>query len=187
QMNAGAAAATGEILCYLHADTSLPPGFAKAAREALAPSPVVAAAFDFAVDGGGLRAALISTLGTLRWRLSRRPYGDQGLCMPRSVYDALGGFPDQPVMEDWEFAGRLKRYGRIARIPLRAVTSRRVWNTYGLVRPTVVNLAVVGGYRAGVPLAVLSRWRHSIAQPDPARPPHAETTSPIAPAQETGE
>ena len=131
-MNAGADVATGDVLCFLHADTRLPEGFADAVRHALADSDAVAAAFDFSVDAPGWRAALVSTLGTLRWRLTRLPYGDQALCVPRHVFDALGGFPDIPAMEDYELALRLRRFGKIRRVALRAATSNRSWEKHGL-------------------------------------------------------
>lgn len=168
QMNAGAACATGAVLCFLHADTRMPTGFADSARRALARPHVVACAFDFALVRGGWRHALIENLGQLRWRLGGLPYGDQALCVPRWVFDSLGGYADLPTMEDYEFAQRLRRYGRIARTRQRAVTSARVWDQYGLLRPTLVNAAVITGFRFGVGSRSLARWRARISTRAPS-------------------
>ncbi len=163
QMNAGAAGATGEVLCFLHADTVLPHGWADAVRDALAVDGVVAAAFDFAVPREARHSAVVQAGGTMRWRLTGTPYGDQAICVPRQVFEALGGFPDIPVMEDLEFAARLKRFGRIERIPLPAVSSARVWEQYGLVRPTLVNATGIAAYRLGVSPQRIAEWRRRIA------------------------
>ena len=162
-MNAGAAHATGEVLCFLHADTVLPHGWAEGVREALADDGVVAAAFDFAVPSNARFSGVIAAGGMARWRLTGTPYGDQAICLSRSVWEALGGFPDIPVMEDLEFAHRLKRFGRIGRVSLPAVTSARVWEQHGLVIPTVVNAIGIAAYRLGVSASSIAAWRQRIA------------------------
>ena len=164
QMNAGAAHATGGVLCFLHADTRVPAGFAAGVRAALAPPYAVACALDFAVERGGWRHRLIGSLGQLRWRLGGLPYGDQALCTPRWVFDALGGYADLPTMEDYEFAQRLRRYGRITHTGQTAITSARVWDEHGLLRPTLVNGAVIVGFRLGVDPVMLARWRAAIGR-----------------------
>ena len=99
----------------------------------------------------------------MRWRLTGTPYGDQAICVPRQVFEALGGFPDIPVMEDLEFAARLRRFGSIRRIPLPAVSSARVWEQYGLMRPTLVNATGIAAYRLGVSPQRIAGWRQRIA------------------------
>ncbi len=163
QMNAGAAAATGDVVCFLHADTVLPHGWAAVVREVLARDGVVAAAFDFAVPASARFSATIAMGGMARWRLTGTPYGDQAICVPHAVWEALGGFPDIPVMEDLEFARRLKRFGRIGRVALPAVTSARVWEQHGLALPTVVNAAGIAAYRAGVSPGRIAGWRRRIS------------------------
>jgi rSAM/selenodomain-associated transferase 2 len=163
QMNAGAAETTGDVLCFLHADTVLPHGWADAVRSALGAGGVVAAAFDFAVPTGARHSATLQAGGTLRWRLTGTPYGDQAICVPRHVFEALGGYPDLPVMEDLELASRLKRFGRVVRIPLPAVTSARSWDENGLVRPTLVNAVGIAAYRLGVSPRRIAAWRQRIA------------------------
>lgn len=163
QMNAGAALAEGEVLCFLHADTVLPDGFSGLVSSALADPSRVAAAFDFRVPEGGWRHGVINAVGGARWRLTRLPYGDQAVCVRRSVFEALGGFPEMPTMEDYELGRRLKRYGEIGRIPRPALTSSRAWDDHGLLGSTAVNVATIAAYRLGVSPERLAHWRATIA------------------------
>ena len=163
QMNAGAAQATGEVLLFLHADTVLPAGASALARAALARPGVVAGGFSFAVPDDARHGPLISELGRVRPRLGGPPWGDQALFLSRDTFDELGGFPDLPVMEDWELAHRLVRFGRVDTLPQRATTSARAWEEHGLLLTTAVNAAVITGYVLGVDPGRLARWRRRIA------------------------
>jgi rSAM/selenodomain-associated transferase 2/rSAM/selenodomain-associated transferase 1 len=167
QMNAGAAAASGDVLCFLHADTVLPPGWASAATMALAAPGVSACAFDFSVPRSARHAGLITAAGQARWRLTRVPYGDQVVCMTRGTFDALSGFAELPALEDYEAARRLKRLGRVVRVPLAVETSARAWEVHGLMVPTAVNLASIIGFRLGVSPEVIATWRSRIAPRSP--------------------
>ena len=159
QMNAGAALAEGDILLFLHADTVLPPNAAALARAALAVPGKEAGAFGFAVARSARFGRLISAVGRWRARVTGHPYGDQGLFLSARTFRDLGGFPDLPTMEDWEFVARLKRLGHVAVLDEAAVTSARAWEHSGLVRKTASNLAVIWGYRLGIDPARLARWR----------------------------
>lgn len=159
QMNAGAAAANGDILLFLHADTRPPERFARRVRDALASPGVLGGAFSFAVDADCPASPLVSALGRLRGRLTGLPYGDQALFVRADAFRDLGGFPDQPVMEDWELARRLSRLGEVCILRERAVTSGRRWAEHGLAGATAANAAIVAAYRLGVDPARLDRWR----------------------------
>ena len=159
QMNAGAAEAVGDILLFQHADTVLPPKAARLAREALGRAGVVAGAFGYAVDSATATGRLVSTLGRARARVTHHPYGDQGLFVSAGVFRDLGGYPEMPTLEDWEFVARLRRLGRVHVLRERAVTSLRAWEQRGLVATTVVNAAVIAGYRLGLDPERLARWR----------------------------
>ena len=163
QMNAGAAEARGAVLCFLHADTVLPVGYASAVRAALREPGVAATAFRFAVSDTGWRARAIALAGSLRWRLERLPYGDQTICVTAETFEALGGFAEIPALEDYEFSMRLARFGRIRLVDLDAVTSARTWTEHGLITPTLLNLAAITGFRLGVDPAVLASLRKRIA------------------------
>jgi uncharacterized protein len=163
QMNAGAAQASGEVLLFLHADTVLPPDACALAREALARPGVVAGGFSYAIPADTLRGAVISALGRVRPALGGVPWGDQGLFLSRDTFDELGGFPELPVMEDYEFAHRLARFGRVVTLRERAVTSARTWDEHGLIYATTVNAMSIAGYELGVDPERIAGWRHRIA------------------------
>jgi rSAM/selenodomain-associated transferase 2 len=135
-MNAGAAAAQGEVLFFLHAD-SFPPSEALALiGRALADPRTVGGAFEhrFAEPGWSLRA--ITLINRVRYRLTHNYYGDQGQFVRADVFRALGGFRDLRLMEDLDFAQRLKRRGRsvLIRTPLvtsgRRFLARGPWRTF---------------------------------------------------------
>ena len=158
QMNAGARAAHGEVLLFLHADTVLPPGAQEAVAEALRTPEVVGGRFDVRFDTTRPTFRLIATMMNLRSRLSGIATGDQAIFVRRPIYDALGGFPDIPLMEDVEFSRRLKRQGRLACLKLRVTTSARKWQQEGAVRTILLMWTLRFLYFAGVQPARLHRW-----------------------------
>jgi hypothetical protein len=85
------------------------------------------------------------------------PYGDQGLFLEKRVFEEMGCFPLQPIMEDFELVRRLRRRGRIVTLDEPAVSSARRYRRLGLVRTTAVNQVMIAGYLAGVPLETLRR------------------------------
>lgn len=117
QMNAGAAVALGDTLAFLHADTSLPRGWEASVLGALTDPTVAGGAFDFVVDPRSLSLAVVDGLGRWRSRWTRLPLRDQGLFLRSRIFRALGGFPDIPVMEDAEFARRLRTAHSASRRP----------------------------------------------------------------------
>lgn len=158
QLNRGAAIATGEYLLFLHADTILPASYPRSIPALLGQPGVIAGAFTFTIanDFAGRRLVERAT----NWRACRRqfPYGDQGLFMRREVFAQLGGFPEMPIMEDYELVRRLRRLGRISIASEPAVTSGRRWRRLGWLRTTLVNRAVILAYRLGVSPARLAGW-----------------------------
>ncbi|WP_309474814.1 TIGR04283 family arsenosugar biosynthesis glycosyltransferase [Dissulfurirhabdus thermomarina] len=168
QMNAGAAAAGGDVLLFLHADTRLPPGYPDQVRRVLAAPGVAAGAFPLRIDGGRRGYRLIERLVDWRSRRLETPYGDQALFLRREVFAAAGGFPDLPIMEDYEMVRRLRRMGRIGLADDPVVTSARRWERLGLWRTTLWNRALVLAYRAGVAPERLARLYGTAGRTDGA-------------------
>ncbi|MBD1896851.1 TIGR04283 family arsenosugar biosynthesis glycosyltransferase [Coleofasciculus sp. FACHB-129] len=150
QMNAGATAATGDILLFLHADTSLPPGFEKLVPLTLAQTGTVAGAFELKINSPIRSLRLVERMVNWRSRFFSLPYGDQAIFLKASLFHDIGGFPNLPIMEDFELICRLKRLGRIAITPAPVITSARRWQKLGVLRTTVINQIVILGYFLGV-------------------------------------
>ncbi|MBW4518550.1 MAG: TIGR04283 family arsenosugar biosynthesis glycosyltransferase [Scytolyngbya sp. HA4215-MV1] len=158
QMNTGAAIATGKILLFLHADTRLPDGFASLVQIALAQPGVVAGAFELKIDGAG--AGLRWVEWGVKWRSHglQMPYGDQALFLPAMVFRTLGGFPELPIMEDFELVRQLQRRGRIAIVPVPVLTSARRWQKLGVIKTTLLNQAIVVAYLLGMAPQRIVHW-----------------------------
>lgn len=158
QMNAGAEAARGDILLFLHADTRLAPGFVEQVRDTLSQPGVSAGAFRLSIDGRGVGLRIIEWLAHFRSRVLQMPYGDQGIFVRADMFSSVGGFPILPIMEDFELVRRLKRKGRIKILPLAAITSPRRWEKLGVLRTTVINQAIIIGYLLGLSPHKLAEW-----------------------------
>jgi hypothetical protein len=170
QMNAGASDATGDILLFLHADTSIPADSLEPIRSALAHADTALGSFRFAAgDPDNALDRLITAGGRVRHAIFRLPYGDQALFVRARDFDDLGGFPLLPVMEDHEFARRCRRLGRLETVRLSARSSARAWHRCGLIRTTLTNAVVIAGYSVGVPTERLAAWRSRIAERGPVR------------------
>lgn len=158
QMNFGATQATGDILLFLHADTQLPPDYDRLIREALAQPGVIAGAFHLGIDSPEMSLRLVEKMVSLRSRFLQLPYGDQALFLNRETFINCGGFPDLPIMEDFEFVRRLKRQGKIVLVPASVTTSARRWQKLGVFKTTIINQIVVLGYFLGVSPQQLRYW-----------------------------
>ncbi|MBD1902926.1 MULTISPECIES: TIGR04283 family arsenosugar biosynthesis glycosyltransferase [Cyanophyceae] len=150
QMNAGATAATGDILLFLHADTSLPLGFEKLVPLTLAQSGTVAGAFELKINSPMRSLRLVERMVNWRSRFFSLPYGDQAIFLKASLFHDIGGFPNLPIMEDCELICRLKRLGRISIAPAPVMTSARRWQKLGVLKTTLINQIVILGYFLGV-------------------------------------
>lgn len=137
QMNAGAAVAGGEVLLFLHADTKLPPQADEAVARALGRAHCWGR-FDVRISGRSLWFGPIAALMNLRSRLTGIATGDQAIFVTRAQFQALGGFADQPLMEDIELSRRLRAVGPPACLSERALTSGRRWETHGVWRTIVL-------------------------------------------------
>lgn len=158
QMNQGAIAASGNILIFLHGDTLLPPDFEALVRQTLAKPGVVAGAFELGIDARGWKLRLVEWLVKWRSRLFQMPYGDQAIFLKSSTFQAIGGFPELPIMEDFELVRQLQRVGKIAIAPASVITSGRRWQRLGVIRTTLINQRVILAYLLGVSPTTIARW-----------------------------
>jgi rSAM/selenodomain-associated transferase 2 len=154
QMNEGAAAATGARLWFLHADSRPPAGAPGRIEWGLARR--AWGRFDVALSGGGLRLAVVAAMMNRRSCWTGICTGDQGLFITRAGFEAVGGFPEQPLMEDVAFSRRAKRYlGRPACVPGPLVTSSRRWERDGIARTVLLMWRLRAAYALGASPAVL--------------------------------
>jgi rSAM/selenodomain-associated transferase 2 len=154
QLNAGAAAARGAALLFLHADTrlpdaadalvagalGLPAGGARqrAASAAGRAAPAGWGRFDVRIEGRSAWLPVVAALMNRRSRWTGIATGDQAIFVRRAWFERVGGFPDQPLMEDIELSRRLRTLGRPACLRARAVTSGRRWDSRGAWRTIVL-------------------------------------------------
>jgi rSAM/selenodomain-associated transferase 2 len=157
QMNAGAAAATGDVLWFLHADSWVPEGAAQAIRAALADPRVAGGCFRLQIPHPGLVYRLNDRLGNLGVDLFRLACGDHGLFVRRTVFEQIGGYPEVPILEDVELYRRARRLGRMRQLPQAICTSPRRWERNGPWRTTSIYMAILALYVAGVPIERLDR------------------------------
>jgi rSAM/selenodomain-associated transferase 2 len=134
QMNAGAGAAHGDVLLFLHADTRLPADADRLVLEGLARSGRPWGRHDVRIDGRHPLFPLIAAMMNLRSRLTGIATGDQAIFVAKTAFAAIGGFPDIALMEDIVLSRRLKRLGRPLCLAARVSTSGRRWEKHGVVR-----------------------------------------------------
>ena len=152
QLAAGATAASGDWLLFLHADCCPPPGWAEAVENFIAAPRTAGRAgyFDLALDDPAPAARRLERLVAWRCRVLALPYGDQGLLISRRLYDAVGGFAPLPLMEDVDLARRLGR-NRLARIGAPCLASARRYRRDGYWRRPLRNVFCLSLYFAGLP------------------------------------
>ena len=158
QMNAGAAAARGQILLFLHADTQLPKNFDRHARRILEKHDVSAGAFRLEIDDESDSLQWIARMANLRARLLQMPYGDQAIFVRAETFQKIGGYPNVPILEDVELIRLLGQCGHVEIACSAVLTSARRWQGLGTLRTTVINQAIMAGYYLGVSKQRLARW-----------------------------
>lgn len=167
QLIAGVPHARCPWLLFLHADTVPEPGWEREVAHFVefvdtGRRPLAAAAFRFALDDHGLKPRLIEAGVALRTGLFRLPYGDQGLLIPRRLYDSIGGYRPMPLMEDVDIVRRLGRR-RVVVLRSPALTSAIRYKRDGYVPRVARNLACLSLYYLRVPLPVIVRLYQSRA------------------------
>ena len=157
QMNDGAAEARSDMLLFLHVDTRLPPEALAAVESALANPRTHWGRFDVHIDGRPRVLRLVAWLMNLRSRASGIATGDQAIFVRRGSFLQVGGFPDQPLMEDIELSKRLRALARPACLRQRVTTSGRRWERDGVWRTIVLMWRLRWLYWIGTPPERLAR------------------------------
>lgn len=156
QLNVGFEATNGEAVCFLHADTILPPTACQA----------IAAALEKEAEFGGFllrfaekdpRLEFAAFMINARTRLTRAPWGDQAHFFERAAFLDAGRYAETPIMEDYEMARRMKKRARPVVLSLVVTTSGRRFLELGLLRTAVTNWRIVLAWHRGVPPERLRR------------------------------
>ena len=158
QMNNGAAAASGDVLLFLHADTRLPDDFVSRIEQALIPDEKVWGYFDISLSGRRYSFRIIERMINIRTAITAIASGDQALFVSHKYFARIGGYPEINLMEDIAFCRCLKDLSRPARIRQPATTSSRRWQEYGVARTILLMWYLRLAYYCGVDPDRL--WRH---------------------------
>jgi len=158
QLRAGVAASRGEWLLVLHADARIAADALTEAEAALRQPGLRAAAWPLAIDGNGTWFRWVEWGATLRWRLFGLAYGDQGLLVTRSLYDAAGGYPDSRILEDAALVRGIARLAPVRHFRRPILADPRRWGREGRARATLRNWALLACFLAGVNPERLARW-----------------------------
>ncbi len=157
QMNLGAAAASGDVLLFLHADTRLPAGFRGELERVLADPDVGWGRFDVALDDEGALLRVVGRLISWRSRWMRSATGDQAIFVRAEVFEAIGGYREPRLFEDVDLARRLRAFGRMGIPRGTVVTSARRWRNRGTIRTTLRMWILKSLYLMGFPAEKLVR------------------------------
>ncbi len=162
QMNAGAARARGDVLLFLHADTTVSTAAAERMLAAMQRRTHAWGRFDVRIDGRSILLPLVAASMNARSRWSGIATGDQAIFVRRDAFDAAGGFPEQPLMEDIELSHRLVRSaGRPLCLRVRVITSGRRWDEHGALRTILAMWRLRLAYWCGAaPDALAARYSH---------------------------
>lgn len=150
QQNTGAAAAKGDILLFLHADTWLAPEARKQIETTMQSPAIPGGAFLHRIDADSLLFRLVEAGDALRVCCTRIAYGDQGIFLRREVFNTLGGFPDIRLMEDVRLMKSLRDCGRLALLPGPLHVSARRWKKHGAIRQTIRNWCLLTAEHLGI-------------------------------------
>src|SRR5207237_10674401 len=167
QMNAGAEAASGDILWFLHADCKVPEGCLEEIERALRDPVTVGGFFRIRIPRPDLVYRLTDGLAHYAGLLLRLRFGDHGFFCRRTAFEKIGRYPDVPLMEDAEFFRKLRRVGRIAIIPSRLISSPRRYEEIGPWRLTLTYGLIALLYLLRVPIPALATiYQKRCARPD---------------------
>ena len=155
QMNSGAAAATGDVLWFLHVDSILPESAVAEIQSLMHNGIVAIGCFRLCLPARGLAYRICDDLGNLAVELTGLTCGDHGIFARREVFNRIGGYPDMPIMEDLALSRRLKKFGKLVQLRSRIITAPRKWQKNGPWLTTGVYLLLISLYLVGTPIHTL--------------------------------
>ena len=157
QMNRGAAAARGDVLVFLHADTRLPASADRLIADGLAVTGRAWGRFDVRLSGGQPSLRIVEASMNWRSRLTGIATGDQAIFVTRDRFRAVGGYPEMALMEDVALSKALKRLGPPLCLRARVTTSSRRWERDGVVRTVLLMWSLRLRYFLGADPSDLAR------------------------------
>jgi len=158
QMETGRREASGAVVVFLHADTSLEPGWKESLERAFADPTTAGGAFRLRFEGAGWRLRVIELGAALRARLAGLPYGDQALFVRRRILKEAGGIAPVPIFEDLDLVRLIRRNGRLVLLPERALTSPRRYAANGALLQVLRNQVALASYFLRLPRARVAAW-----------------------------
>jgi uncharacterized protein len=181
QINAGARAASGEVLVFLHADCELQPDARQRIASALESQEVAGGCFEVCFTAERPRSLAMVAAGiNFRTRLTRAATGDQGIFVRRQLFEQVGGCPDWPLFEDVELVRRIKKTGKFAVLRSRLRVSPRRHLARGVFRTVMLIYVLRVGFWLGISPFTLKSWfddSRPPAHPVPATEPAAERSA----------
>ncbi len=162
QLNAGAKNATGDILWFLHADTTPHIESIKLIQSNMLDKNIVGGGFAYNLGSTSMALKFISWFSNQKNRLLKRIYGDMGIFVRREIFNKIDGFPESLLMEDFEFSRRLKRIGKILILPQQIKTSPRDWYKEGFTKKVIKDTCIRMAYCMNVDDQKLYNWYYGV-------------------------
>ncbi len=148
QMNAGAGAASGEGLVFLHADCILGPGSLEAVARCLEDG-CIGGCLSQRIDSARKIYRFIESTGNARARWCGAFYGDQAIFVRKDAFFELGGFPEVEIFEDIIFSRKMSKHGKVRVLENRVYSSDRRWERQGILKTTLLNYLLTAGHLLG--------------------------------------
>ncbi|MGK7391711.1 MAG: TIGR04283 family arsenosugar biosynthesis glycosyltransferase [Candidatus Cyclobacteriaceae bacterium M2_1C_046] len=156
QLNKGAEEASGNILLFLHADSSLSADALKHVESSLEEPHVMGGCFYLKFDNDNIWLRFFSVMGRINHSIFT--YGDQGLFILKEHFNAMGGFKPMELLEDFEMQRRIRKSGRFIKLPVPITTSARRFCKNGILTQQIKNIIIVVLYLAGVSASRLAKY-----------------------------
>lgn len=158
QMNAAADEAVGDVLLFLHADTTLDPAGYRQMCGALRQAELIGGAFSLQLESDKPFLRIVSRLATWRSKYLNLVYGDQAIFVRKDIFHEAGGFPNLPICEDLSFFRLLTKTGKTVILDERAYTSPRRWISEGAAHTTFRNIVIAVMFLLGFHPKIMARW-----------------------------